>query len=41
MTFFKWTHITFDKFHVIKEINETMDELRKQEQRGNEKLKEQ
>ena len=32
-------YITFDKFHVIKEINEAMDELRKQERRGNEKLK--
>lgn len=31
--------ITFDKFHVIKEINKAMDELRKLERKGNELLK--
>ncbi len=31
--------ITFDKFHVIKEVNNAMDELRKAERRGNDMLK--
>lgn len=31
--------ITFDKFHVVKEVNKAMDELRKTERRGNELLK--
>ena len=31
--------ITFDKFHVMKEVNKAMDELRKQERRGNDLLK--
>lgn len=31
--------ITFDKFHVVKEVNKAMDELRKTERRGNEILK--
>ena len=31
--------ITFDKFHVIKEVNKAMDELRKLERKGNEMLK--
>ena len=31
--------ITFDKFHVVKEVNKAMDELRKLERRGNELLK--
>lgn len=33
------TAITFDKFHVMKEVNKSMDELRKLERRGNELLK--
>jgi len=33
------TEITFDKFHVVKELNKAMDTLRKQERRGNEMLK--
>lgn len=33
------TAITFDKFHVIKEVNKAMDEVRKQERRGNFDLK--
>jgi transposase len=32
--------ITFDKFHVFKEVNEAMDELRKLERKGNEMLQE-
>ena len=31
--------ITFDKFHVVKEVNKAMDELRKLERRGNDLLK--
>jgi len=31
--------ITFDKFHVCKEINKAMDELRKTERKGNDMLK--
>src|SRR5699024_5719297 len=31
--------ITFDKFHVVKEVNNAMDELRKLERKGNELLK--
>ena len=31
--------VTFDKFHVVKEINKAMDELRKSERKGNELLK--
>ena len=31
--------ITFDKFHVVKEVNKAMDELRKLERQGNEFLK--
>lgn len=31
--------ITFDKFHVVKELNKAMDTLRKQERIGNEMLK--
>ena len=31
--------VTFDKFHVVKEINKAMDELRKLERKGNELLK--
>ncbi len=31
--------ITFDKFHVMKEVNKAMDELRKLERRGNDLLK--
>lgn len=31
--------IVFDKFHVVKEINKAMDELRKVERKGNELLK--
>jgi len=33
------TEITFDKFHIVKELNKAMDVLRKQERRGNEMLK--
>jgi transposase len=33
------TAITFDKFHVIKEVNKAMDELRKLERKGNNLLK--
>lgn len=33
------SQITFDKFHVVKEVNKAMDELRKLERRGNELLK--
>ena len=31
--------VTFDKFHVVKEVNKAMDELRKLERQGNELLK--
>lgn len=31
--------VTFDKFHVVKEINKAMDELRKSERKGNPLLK--
>lgn len=31
--------ITFDRFHVVKEVNRAMDELRKLERKGNELLK--
>ena len=31
--------ITFDKFHVVKEVNKAMDELRKLERKGNALLK--
>lgn len=31
--------VTFDKFHVVKEVNKAMDELRKLERRGNDLLK--
>ena len=31
--------ITFDKFHVVKEVNKAMDELRKSERKGNDLLK--
>jgi transposase len=31
--------ITFDKFHVMKEVNKSMDELRKLERKGNDLLK--
>ena len=31
--------ITFDKFHVVKEVNKAMDELRKLERKGNDMLK--
>jgi transposase len=31
--------ITFDKFHVVKEVNKAMDELRKLERKGNDLLK--
>lgn len=31
--------ITFDRFHVVKEVNKAMDELRKTERRGNDLLK--
>lgn len=31
--------ITFDKFHVVKEVNKAMDELRRLEQKGNDMLK--
>lgn len=31
--------ITFDKFHVMKEVNKSMDELRKLERKGNDMLK--
>ena len=30
--------ITFDKFHVVKEVNKAMEELRKHERRGNDML---
>jgi transposase len=33
------TAITFDKFHVVKEVNKAMNELRKLERRGNDALK--
>lgn len=33
------SQITFDKFHVVKEVNKAMDELRKIERKGNELLK--
>jgi len=33
------TEITFDKFHVIKEVNKAMDEVRKLERKGNDLLK--
>ena len=33
------TSITFDKFHVVKEVNKAMDELRKLERKDNEMLK--
>jgi transposase len=32
------SQITFDKFHVVKEVNKAMDELRKIERKGNELL---
>lgn len=31
--------VTFDKFHVVKEVNKAMDELRKLERKGNDLLK--
>jgi transposase len=31
--------ITFDKFHIVKEVNKAMDELRRLERKGNELLK--
>jgi transposase len=31
--------ITFDKFHIVKEVNKAMDELRKLERKGNDMLK--
>lgn len=31
--------ITFDKFHVVKEVNKAMDELRRLERKGNDLLK--
>jgi len=31
--------ITFDKFHVVKDVNKAMDELRRLERKGNELLK--
>lgn len=31
--------VTFDKFHVVKEVNRAMDELRKLERQGNQRLK--
>lgn len=33
------TAITFDRFHVTKEINKAMDDVRKNERRGNFDLK--
>lgn len=33
--YFPVAAVTFDKFHVVKEINKTIDELRKMEQCGN------
>lgn len=39
MKSFENAAITFDKFHVTKEINKAMDELRKLERKGNEMLK--
>jgi transposase len=33
------TAITFDKFHVVKEVNKAMDEVRKMERKGNFELK--
>lgn len=33
------SQITFDKFHVVKEVNKAMDDLRKMERKGNELLK--
>lgn len=33
------TAITFDKFHVVKEVNKAMDEVRKMERKGNFDLK--
>lgn len=37
--YFPTASVTFDKFHVVKEVNKAMDELRKLERRGNELLK--
>lgn len=31
--------ITFDRFHVVKEVNNAMDKLRKMERKGNDTLK--
>lgn len=39
MDYLPESQITFDKFHVVKEVNKAMDELRKLERRGNELLK--
>ena len=36
---FEQSHITFDKFHVMKIINEAVDEVRRQEQRNRPELK--
>lgn len=33
------SQVTFDKFHVVKEVNKAMDELRKIERKGNDLLK--
>jgi len=38
-TYLPNANITFDKFHVVKEVNKAMDELRKLERRGNQLLK--
>lgn len=39
ITYLPNTAITFDKFHVMKEVNKAMDELRKLERLGNDALK--
>src|SRR5690606_17266532 len=37
--YFPEAAVTFDKFHVVKEVNRAMDELRKMERHGNSLLK--
>ena len=39
MTSFPKASVTFDKFHVMKEVNKAMDTLRKLERKGNDALK--
>jgi transposase len=39
LTYLPDSKVTFDKFHVVKEVHKAMDELRKQERTGNNLLK--